>query len=130
MGQLPWLMILLGIAGAVALLFHVARIGTTDDYPGHDSKWVTVLVVTLPAIAAVVIPRQLGAALLLGWVGGGAAIFVETFAYANLQVSSGNFDIGRTWILLCGLTLVPLLIVGVLYARAEQTPSPDPAAPT
>jgi uncharacterized caspase-like protein len=131
-GQLPRLMILLGAAGAVALLFHVVRIGTTDDYPGRwvaHSIWVTVLVITLPVVAAVLMPRRLGAALLLGWVGGGAAIFVDSFTYANLQVQAGSFDIGRTWILLCGLTLLPLLVVGVLDARTEQTSSSDPAAP-
>ena len=131
-GQLPWLMILLGAAGAVALLFHVVRIATTVDYPGRwvaHSVWLTILVVTLPVVASAVMPPRLGAALLLGWVGGGAAVFVDFLAYANLQVSNGSFDIGRTSILLCGLTLLPLLVVGVLYARAGQAAPSHPAVP-
>ena len=124
LGQLPWLMILLAAAGALALLIHVVRIGGTTDYPRHwvaYSVWLTVLVAALPVVAALVLPRLLGAALLLGWVGGAAAIFLDLFTFAYQQAAVGNFDIGRTWILLWGLTLVPLLVVGVLYARADRS---------
>jgi hypothetical protein len=122
LGQLPWLIVLLGVAGAVALLFHVLRIGNLDDYPGPwitVAVWWTVLVLALPIVAAVAMPRLFGASVLLGWVGGGAAIFAAAFTYANAQVSDGSDDIGRIPILLGGLTLLPLLIVAVLYARAE-----------
>ena len=132
MGQLPWLMVLLGAAGAVALLFHVIAIGSIDGYPGPwiaVAVWWTVLALALPTIAALATPRLFGASLLLGWVGGAAAIFAAAYTYANAQVSNGSDDIGRIPILLGGLTLLPLLIVAVLYARAEPAPSADTAAP-
>jgi Caspase domain len=124
LGQLPWLMILLAAAGALALLVHVVQIGGTTDYPRRwvaYSVWLTVLVAALPVVAALVLPRLLGAALLLGWAGGAAAIFLDLFTYAYQQAVAGNLDIGRTWILLWGLTLLPLLVVGVLYARADRS---------
>lgn len=80
-------------------------------------------------MAALATPRLFGASVLLGWVGGGAAIFAAAFAYANLLVSNGGNDVGRLPILLCGLTLLPLLIVAVLYARAEPAPSAEGAEP-
>jgi hypothetical protein len=115
-------MILLGAAGALALLIHVVRIGGTADYPRHwvaYSVWLTVLAAALPVVAALALPRLLGATLLLGWVGGAAAIFLDFITFAYRQAAAGSFDIGRTWILLWSLTLLPLLVLGVLYARAD-----------
>jgi hypothetical protein len=132
MGQLPGLMVLLGAAGAVALLFHVTTIGSIDGYPRPwiaVAVWWTVLALALPVIAALATPRLFGASLLLGWVGGGAAIVAAAYIYASAQVSNGSDDIGRIPILLGGLTLLPLLIVAVLHARAEPAPSADTAAP-
>jgi hypothetical protein len=78
-----------------------------------------------PAVAAVVVPRRFGAFLLAGWVGGAAAQFAAYLSFADEKLSNDGLDIGRTPILLYGVTLVALLVVAVLDARAEPAPRPS-----
>ena len=59
--------------------------------------------------------------LLAGWVGGAAALVVAYLSFADEKLSNDGLDIGRTP--LARLTLVALLVVAVLEARAEPAPA-------
>lgn len=62
-------------------------------------------------------PRRFAVALLSGWVGGGAAIFVYYISFLARLVRENGFDLGATPISLFGVTLLALLVVTVLFAR-------------
>ena len=114
-------MVLLGAAGSLALLLHVLRLSEIGPkaYWIAPSVWLTVVALVVPAVAAVATPRRFGAFLLAGWVGGAAALFAAYLAFADEKLNNDGLDIGATPILLFGSTLVALLVVAVLDARAE-----------
>ena len=115
------LVVLLGAAGSLALLLHVLRLSEIGPkaYWIAPSVWLTVVALVVPAVAAVATPRRFGAFLLAGWVGGAAALFAAYLAFADEKLNNDGLDIGATPILLFGSTLVALLVVAVLDARAE-----------
>ena len=115
------LVVLLGAAGSLALLLHVLRLSEIGPkaYWIAPSVWLTVVALVVPAVAAVATPRRFGAFLLAGWVGGAAALFAAYLAFADEKLNNDGLDIGGTPILLFGSTLVALLVVAVLEARAE-----------
>jgi hypothetical protein len=119
------LVVLLGAAGSLALLLHVLRLSEIGPklYWIAPSAWLAVVALVVPAVAAVVAPRRFGAFLLAGWVGGAAALVVAYLSFADEKLSNDGLDIGRTPILLFGSTLVALLVVAVLEARAEPAPA-------
>jgi Caspase domain len=119
------LVVLLGAAGSLALLLHVLRLSEIEPkaYWIAPSVWLTVVALVVPAVAAVATPRRFGAFLLAGWVGGAAALFAAYLAFADEKLGNDGLDIGRTPILLFGVTLVALLVVAVLEARAEPVPA-------
>ena len=119
------LVVLLGAAGSLALLPHVLRLSEIGPktYWIAPSVWLTVAALVVPAVAAVATPRRFGAFLLAGWVGGAAALFAAYLAFADEKLNNDGLDIGGTPILLFGVTLVALLVVAVLEARAEPTPA-------
>jgi hypothetical protein len=71
-------------------------------------------------------PRRFGVAVLVGWIGGGVAIFASSYAFLRWAFDMG-LDIGRAPIIIFGLTLVALLVVAVLLAR-DPTAEAGPAA--
>jgi hypothetical protein len=110
-GALPWLVVLLGVAGAVAFISQVpgqafvpgrgqAFVPKEDLVP---TLWTTAMALAVPACAAVAVPRQFGVALLAGWIGCGAA----SVAFTTEVVSGSVF----------GYTLLALLVVMVPFAR-------------
>jgi len=119
------LMVLLGAAGSLALLLHVLRLSDIEPkaYWIAPAVWLTVVALVVPAVAAVATPRRFGAFLLAGWVGGAAALFAAYLAFVDEKLNNDGLDIGRTPILLFGSTLVALLVVAVLEARAEPAPA-------
>jgi hypothetical protein len=112
-GTLPWLVVLLGVAGAVAFFSQITQVPGVDFVPGRNQAftpsedliptlWTTALAFVVPACAAVAVPRQFGVALLAGWIGCGAAVV----AYTS-EVVPGLF----------GFTLLALLVVIIPFAR-------------
>jgi hypothetical protein len=75
----------------------------------------TVIALVVPACAAVAMPRRFGVALLAGWIGGGAALFGFHYAWTRNQYDGKT---GSIPIIIFGLTLLALLAVTVLFARA------------
>jgi uncharacterized caspase-like protein len=121
-GPLPWLVALLGVAGAVALLLYGVRlhekVDSTDLPPAALSfGWVVLLAPAVPILAAVLAPRRFGVALLLGWVGGGVAIFSSSLGFLLVAPSAHGVDISRGPVVAFGLTLLALLVVAALLAR-------------
>ena len=79
------------------------------------SIWATVMALVVPACAAVAVPRRFGVALLAGWIAGAAAFFRFHYLWDRYQ-EGGN--IGSNPIITFGLTLLALLVVTILFARA------------
>ena len=109
---LPWVVILLGAAGALALVIqdrNLAGIGSRVILA--SSIWLTVMALVVPACAAVAVPRRLGVALLAGWIGGGAA----SYLYYYYLLEGAQISIGPT--IAFGLTLLALSVAAVPFAR-------------
>jgi len=109
-----WLVVLLGAVGALALVsediafWHIVHTGNPSYV--WPSVWATIAALVVPACAAAAMPRPFGAALLVGWLGGGAAIIGPSLWLDNELGVHG-------YILFFGVTLVALLAVTVLFIR-------------
>jgi hypothetical protein len=113
-GALPWLVVLLGVAGAVAFF---SQVPGQEFVPGRGKAftpsedlvptiWTTAMALVVPACATLAVPRQFGVALLAGWIGCGAAVVAYTSEFVP-----GLF----------GFTLLALLVVIVPFARTTPT---------
>jgi hypothetical protein len=120
--KVAWLVALLGVAGALALLFHDRSLWNPTWPPNRwyaaPSIWMTIMAAVVPACAAVAVPRRFGVGLLAGWIAGGAGFFGFHYTWDRYQ-ESGN--IGRTPIITFGFTLLALLIATVLFARTKSS---------
>jgi hypothetical protein len=73
-GWLPWLVVLIGVAGALALLTYnetIYRWLANDGVPREvaPSVWAVILGTAVPACAVALAPRRFGTAVLVGWAG-------------------------------------------------------------
>jgi hypothetical protein len=111
---LGWLVILLGVAGAVTLFFQTYG---AEFLPFRDKAfdpaqdlvpliWTTAMAVVVPAVAAMAVPRRFGVAVLAGWIA-----YAMPLPADNVGWPGGPF----------GYTLLALLIVTVLFARTTPT---------
>jgi len=82
-GVIAWLVTLVGVAGAVALVLQVEGghaipgRGGQGFVPSQDLApliWAAAMALVIPAAAALALPRQFGIALLAGWICDGAAM--------------------------------------------------------
>jgi hypothetical protein len=108
-----WLVVLLGAVGALALVSEATAFWHTAAGSRSYvwlSVWATIAALVVPACAAAAMPRRFGAALLVGWLGGGAAIIGPGLWLDHVLGVNGN-------ILFFGITLVALLAATVLFAR-------------
>jgi hypothetical protein len=126
---LPQAIVLLGVAGTVALVVVDRRILNmgSEWYWEITPIWLTVLAFLVPAAAAVAVPRRFGTWLLVGWVGGAGAVFADYYVWTAREISEGAYDIGRTALLVFAVTLLGLLVAAVLHARGERAPTVPPA---
>jgi TIR domain len=126
-GQIAWLVALLGGVGALALFFHDRNLWYPSWPPNRwyvvPSIWATVLALVVPACAGLVVPRRFGVALLVGWIGGGVALSCFLYLWDRYQ-EGGNF--GTTPIITFGSTLLALLVMTVLFARAAPSSQVEP----
>ena len=120
------LILLLGVAGTVALLVVDRRILNlgAEWYWSISTIWLTVLALLVPAAAAVAQPRRFGTWLLAGWIVGAGAVVADYAIWNAREISEGDYDIGRTALLVFAATLLGLLVAAVLHARDEQAPTP------
>jgi hypothetical protein len=126
-GDLPWLVALLGVIGAVALCFQTLIMVQSSNglnmfgevvierWRVAPSIWATFLALVVPWCAALAAPRRFGVALLGGWIGGGAAFFVYYFSVL------ARLEFGSIPVSIFGLTLLVLLVVTVLFARTARS---------
>ncbi|MEP6527784.1 MAG: caspase family protein [Nocardioidaceae bacterium] len=108
-GVVPWLVTLLGAAGTGGLLF--SPLGLDAPFPSPywvPVIWFSAMALVVPAAAAVVLPRQFGVALLVGWVGGGWALL-----FSSTEQTAGTVAFG--------CTLLALMLVIIPFARAAPT---------
>jgi hypothetical protein len=110
---IAWLVVLLGLAGAVALIVQVLErpylpsrdqgFIYAEDLPPH--LWTTAMALVIPAIAVAASPRRFGVALLAGWIGcaSAAAIWGTGFEVSPFAV-----------------TVLGLLVTIVPFARAPR----------
>jgi hypothetical protein len=139
---LAWLVALLGVAGALALVFQDQSLwGTARSVPPTvASISLTFMALVVPACAAVAVPRRFGVALLTGWIGSGAAFFVYYYLAVDaargqgfyisgfyIRISRGLY-ISSSPIIAFGFTLLALLVVAVPFARTAPAPEVERAA--
>jgi len=112
-GPLPWLVVLLGVVGAVALFQVQGRgyvPGVVDAFKPEEDllplMWMSAMAFVVPVCAALAVPRQFGVALLAGWIGCCVALIVY---YTGFQGSP------------FGYTVLALLAVIGPFARAAPT---------
>jgi hypothetical protein len=86
----------------------------------------TVMAFVVPACAAVAVPRRFGIALLAGWIGGAAALFSFDYLWDRYR-ESGTIDTNP--IVAFGFTLLALVVVAVLFARAAPSSQVERPAP-
>jgi hypothetical protein len=117
---------LLGLAGAAALLVftpNLAQFGYTwwGEIPWFCASGMALVV---PAVAALTVPRRLAVALLTGWIGGGAAVFLYSYLYVTDKVDDGYTD-DRVALIAFGCTLLALLVTTIWYARVPADARPE-----
>jgi hypothetical protein len=148
---LAWVVVLLGVAGALALGFEDRIVAGTGGHFGAageflaSSIWLTVMALVVPACAAVAVSRQFGVALLAGWIAGGAALALFSYdlldnvraGLTSQADGSHTFlkDIGVTLpsygpLIAFGLTLLALSVVAAFFARAAASTGPELIAPS
>jgi hypothetical protein len=111
---LPYLVMLVGAAGAIALLAQVRGdqviAGRNQTYVVSEDLppmiWTALVAVLIPVVAATVAPRRFGVALLAGWICCAANVVAFTVGFASSVF---------------GYTLVALLVVTVLLGLRGQT---------
>jgi outer membrane biosynthesis protein TonB len=111
---LPYLVMLVGVAGAIALLVQVRGdqviAGRDQTYVADEDLppmiWIALVAVLIPVVAATVAPRRFGVALLAGWICCAANVVAFTVGF------------GRS---VFGYTLVALLVVTVLLGVRGRT---------
>jgi TIR domain len=118
-GQPAWLVIILGCAGALALIFHDRYLWhpwtAVDRWHAAPSIWMTVMAAAVPAYAVMSVPRRFAVALLAGWIAGSAAFLGFQYIWDHNEYGA---LIRISPIITFGLTLLALLVVTVLFARA------------
>jgi hypothetical protein len=128
-GQLPLLVILLGILGALALFYQRRNFVRAEvEWLPLTSAWAIVLAAVMPACAVAAQPRRFGVGLLLGWIAGGVALFGYYFAFLTEKIVESDWDIGRIPIVIFGLSLLALLVVAVPFARAAPPADHEPTS--
>jgi hypothetical protein len=116
-GLMPYLVILLGVVNAAALLSIWAGAYRYDNTEASrfEYLWIAAVALLVCLYAATASPRRLGAALLGGWAAGGAALVVSFLRTPTLVDQSDN----QSGIYLFAATLVALLIAAVPLSRAR-----------
>jgi hypothetical protein len=117
-GPVAWLVVLLGLAGAVALLLFTPNLSQFGFTWWGEIPWFCAggMAFVVPAAAALAAPRRFAVAVLAGWIGGGAAFFLYSYLYVTAKVGQGYTD-DRVALGAFGCTLLALLVTTIWYAR-------------
>ncbi len=117
-GPVAWLVALLGLASAVALLLFTPKFSQFGFTWWEEIPWFCAggIALVVPAAAALAAPRRFAVALLAGWIGGGAAFFLYSYLYVTAKVDQGYTD-DRVALGAFGGTLLALLVTAIWYAR-------------
>jgi hypothetical protein len=120
---LPWVVVLLGVAGTLALIFQDFKVLVNgpawQPQVVASSIAMTVWALVMPAWAALAAPRRLGVVLLAGWIWVGAAFFVYCYLFLGSARSS------RDPIIAFGVTLLALSAVSFPFAGVVPRIMPD-----
>ena len=127
-GAFPRAVALLGLAGALALVFHDQNLSSARQHSlVAPSIWATVIALVVPACASVAVPRRFGVSILIGWIGFGAAYFVY-YGFILDDLQRQGTHISSSPIIAFGVTLLALLIVATPFAHATPTSRADPTS--
>ena len=131
-GFLPWVVVPLGAAAAVAMV--VFALVTSDAGWGWyvtQFVWAATMALVVPAWAAKAVDRRFGAALLAGWAAGslGVASF-HVLLLGYLRNQGDSFAVGSGPMIAFGLAVLALLVMAVLLGRAAPAGDAEPAART
>jgi Caspase domain len=130
-GFLPWVVVPLGAAAAVAMV--VFALVTSDAGWGWyvtQFVWAATMALVVPAWAAKAVDRRFGAALLAGWAAGslGAATF-HVLLLGYLRKQENPLAVGSGPMIAFGLAVLALLVMAVLLGRAAPAGDAEPAEP-
>jgi hypothetical protein len=113
---LPWVIVLLGVAGMLALIFQDIKLFTIQSVGAWASVAVTSICATvwalvMPAWAAGAVPHRIGVALFAGWIWVGAGFCIYCYLFFSRYNSS------TIPIIVFGFTLIALCAVSIPFAR-------------
>lgn len=115
---LTWIVVLLGVVAAVELVVLIQQLRAESwGWWLGQFVWAAATALVVPALGAAALPRQFGAALLVGWAGGGVAICIFRVQLMDYLLDQGLSKVGSGPFVVLGLTLFALLVVAVLLAR-------------
>jgi hypothetical protein len=131
-GWASWVTIASGVLGATVLL------ALSDELRWHDTPvmgtvWTALMALAFPLLSTLVVPADLGRSVLVGWIGGAAAIVVMHFVWRNAEDWNVLKDVDGSYMGIFATTLVLLMVFGVALRRArgpteqsaERTPHPS-----
>jgi hypothetical protein len=126
-GVVPWVVAILGGAGAATLVLTEEILRGVGIHLWVASViWAAVLAVVVPVVAVAVAPRRFGASLLIGWIGSAAAFFVYYYLLMSYFQDDG-YVVGRGPLIAFGGTLLALSAAAIPFAR--MTPPRITAGP-
>jgi len=129
-GLLPWAVVLLGAAAALAMaVFALVARNAGWSWYVTQFLWAAAMALVVPAWAARTVDRRFGAALLAGWAAGslGTASF-HVLLLGYLRKQGDSFAVGSGPMIAFGLAVLALLAMAVLLGRAAPASNAEPAA--
>lgn len=119
---LTWIIVLIGAAAAVALVFHSHNLSAAAlDLYLPISIWTAVMALIVPVCATAVTPRRFAVALLGGWLAADVAVLVYFSLYLTYLRDQGYAVISTVPLIVFGLALVALVPAAALFARGAPT---------
>ncbi len=119
---LTWIIVLIGVAAAVALAFHAHNLSAAAKYDHMTTAiWTAVTALVVPVYATAVKPRLFAVALLGGWLAADVAFLVYYVPFLIYERNNGYAAISTAPLLVFGLTLVAIVPTAALFARGASS---------
>ena len=80
-----------------------------------------VMALLVPVCAALVVPRRFAVALLVGWIGSAAALFVYHYLVLDYLNRETRGDVSIQPLITFSVTLLALLILAAIFGRGTST---------
>ena len=119
---LTWIIVLIGTAAAVALVFHARNLSAAAlDIYLTTAVWTAVMALVVPVCATAARPRIFAVALLAGWLAADVAFLLYYVPFLTYERDNGYASVNTVPLLVFGLALVAMVPAAVLFARAAPS---------